>query len=76
MPYKKKSIQIHFWLMSPTLCFDFEFGLCSAEVEPSLRARQKIYNVNKRFALPYNGPKSSVWFHYEYMTIHEEVGAV
>ena len=46
--------------MSPTLWFDFEFGLCSAEVEPTLRARQKISIVNKRFALPYNGPKSSV----------------
>ena len=28
--------------VAPTLCFDFEFGLCSAEVEPSLRASQKI----------------------------------
>ncbi len=56
----KKSIQIHFWPMSPTLWFDFEFGLCPAEVEPSLRARHKISIVNKRFALPYDGPKSSV----------------
>ena len=45
--------------VAPTLCFDFEFGLCSAEVEPSLRASQKISIVNKRFALPNNGPKSS-----------------
>ncbi len=40
--------------------FDFEFGFCPAEVEPSLRARHKISIVNKRFALPYDGPKSSV----------------
>jgi hypothetical protein len=46
--------------VSPTLCFDFEFGLCSAVVEPSLRASQRISIVNKRFALPFNGPKSSV----------------
>jgi hypothetical protein len=46
--------------VAPTLCFDFVFGLCSAEVEPSLRARHKISIVNKRFALTYDGPKSSV----------------
>ena len=55
----KKSIQIRFLAVAPILCFDFEFGLCSAEIEPSLRASQKISIVNKQYALPYNGPKFS-----------------
>jgi hypothetical protein len=59
VPYKKEHTDT-LLAVSPTLCFDIEFGLCSAEVEPSLRARRKISIINKRFALPYNGPKSSV----------------
>ncbi len=62
--------------VAPILCFDFKFGLCWAEVEPSLRTSQKISIVNKRFALPYKGPISSVDSTNEYMTIHEEVDAV
>jgi hypothetical protein len=75
VPYKKEHTDT-LLVVSRTLCIDFEFGLCSAEFEPSLRAMQKISIVNKRFALPYNGPNLRLDSTNEYMTIYEEVDAV